>query len=51
MRSDRRGFGESLPRVISFGKFSLAGIGLASVVGVILNLIIPDKKEAEEVNA
>ena len=37
--------------VISFGKFSLAGIGLASVVGVILNLIIPDKKEAEEVNA
>lgn len=29
--------------VISFGKFSLAGIGLASLVGVILNLIIPDK--------
>ena len=37
--------------VISFGKFSLAGIGLASVVGVILNLIIPDKKESEEANA
>ena len=37
--------------VISFGKFSLAGIGLASVVGVILNLIIPDKKETEEVNS
>ncbi|MBR1928103.1 MAG: uracil-xanthine permease [Bacteroidales bacterium] len=33
--------------VISFGKFSLAGIGLASIVGVILNLLIPDKdKEA-----
>lgn len=37
--------------VISFGKFSLAGIGLASVVGVILNLIIPDKKETEEANS
>ena len=37
--------------VISFGKFSLAGIGLASVVGVILNLIIPDKKESEDANA
>ena len=33
--------------VISFGKFSLAGIGLASIVGVILNLIIPDKEAAE----
>ena len=33
--------------VISFGKFSLAGIGLASIVGVVLNLLIPDKdKEA-----
>lgn len=28
---------------ISYGNFSLAGIGLASVVGVILNLILPDK--------
>ena len=37
--------------VISFGKFSLAGIGLASVVGVILNLVIPDRNEPEEVNA
>ena len=33
--------------IISFGKFSLAGIGLASIVGVILNLLLPDKKEAE----
>ena len=32
--------------VISFGKFSLAGIGLASIVGVILNLLIPDKESA-----
>lgn len=34
--------------VLSFGKFSLAGIGLASIVGVILNLIIPDKEKATE---
>jgi uracil permease len=26
---------------ISFGQFTLAGIGLASVVGVVLNLILP----------
>lgn len=32
--------------IISYGNFSLSGIGLASVVGVILNLILPDKKEA-----
>ncbi len=30
--------------VLSIGSFSLAGIGLASVVGVFLNLILPDKK-------
>ncbi len=30
---------------ISFGSFSLAGIGLASVVGVILNLILPGKSK------
>jgi uracil permease len=29
---------------ISYGNFSLAGIGLASVVGVILNLILPKEK-------
>ena len=34
--------------IISFGKFSLAGIGLASLVGVILNLIIPDKEKDVE---
>lgn len=34
--------------VIDFGTFSLAGIGLASIVGVILNLVLPhDKKEPE----
>lgn len=34
--------------VISFGKFSLAGIGLASIIGVILNLCIPDKEAKED---
>ena len=33
--------------IISFGKFSLAGIGLASLVGVILNLLIPDRDKEE----
>ena len=27
---------------VEFGKFSMAGIGLASIVGVLLNLILPD---------
>ena len=31
--------------VIEFGNFSLAGIGLASLVGVILNLVLPDKSK------
>jgi uracil permease len=30
---------------ISYGNFSLAGIGLASIVGVILNLILPKKSK------
>ena len=30
--------------VIEWGNFSLAGIGLGAVVGVILNLVIPQKK-------
>lgn len=30
---------------LSFGQFSLAGIGLASIVGVILNLLLPDKSK------
>ena len=35
--------------VIDFGSFSLAGIGLASIVGVILNLVLPhDDKEILE---
>jgi len=31
---------------LSYGNFSLAGIGLASVVGVILNLVLPNKSKA-----
>ena len=35
--------------IISVGSFTLSGIGLASLVGVILNLILPeDKKAADE---
>ncbi len=30
---------------LDFGNFSLAGIGLASVVGVFLNLVLPRAKE------
>lgn len=33
---------------ISYGNFSLAGIGLASIVGVILNLILPNKSTPKE---
>jgi uracil permease len=33
---------------VSFGSFSLAGIGLASLVGVILNLVLPQEKKAKE---
>lgn len=33
--------------VIEFGTFSFSGIGLASIVGVILNLLLPDKTETK----
>ncbi len=33
--------------VIDFGSFSLSGIGLASIIGVILNLVIPKDKEGD----
>lgn len=32
--------------VISFGNFSLAGIGLSAVIAVVLNLLLPEDKEA-----
>ena len=32
---------------LGYGNFSLAGIGLASVVGVLLNLVLPKAKEAK----
>lgn len=31
--------------IVEFGNFSMAGIGLAAVVGVILNLILPNKSK------
>ncbi len=34
--------------VISAGNFSIGGIGLAAIVGVILNLVLPKTKKAEE---
>jgi len=36
--------------VISWGNFSLAGIGLAAVVGIILNLILPGESKQVAVN-
>ena len=32
--------------IIPMGSFSLSGIGLAAVAGVVLNLVIPQTKEA-----
>lgn len=32
----------------SYGNFSMAGIGLASIVGVLLNLILPNKSKPEK---
>jgi uracil permease len=32
----------------SAGAFTLKGVGLAALVGVILNLILPDKKTTKE---
>lgn len=34
--------------VISYGTFSLAGIGLAATVGIILNLVLPQTKKEEK---
>ncbi|MCY1721340.1 uracil-xanthine permease family protein [Prolixibacteraceae bacterium Z1-6] len=34
--------------IISYGTFSLAGIGLAATVGIILNLILPKTKEEDK---
>jgi len=31
--------------IIQYGTFSLAGIGLAALVGIILNLILPQTKK------
>ena len=34
--------------MLQFGNFSLAGIGLSAVIAVVLNLILPEKKEEKE---
>jgi uracil permease len=34
--------------VVQMGNFTLTGIGLSAVIGIILNLIIPNKKEVKE---
>ncbi len=34
--------------VISAGNFSIGGIGLSAIIGVILNLVLPKTKKAEE---
>lgn len=31
--------------VLSFGKFTLGGIGMAGILGVVLNLVLPQKKD------
>lgn len=36
--------------VINFGNFSMAGIGLSAVVGVLLNLILPDRSKPVKMN-
>ena len=35
--------------VLSFGTFSISGIGLSAVIGVVLNLLLPRKKEDKPV--
>jgi uracil permease len=34
--------------VLSSGNFAISGIGLAAVVGVVLNLLLPKTKTTEE---
>ena len=34
--------------ILSFGSFSLSGIGLSAVMGVLLNLLLPKTKEEEK---
>ena len=34
--------------VLTFGSFSISGIGLSAVIGVLLNLLLPKTKEAEQ---
>lgn len=34
--------------IVSFGTFSMSGIGLSAIVGVILNLLLPKTKKEEK---
>jgi uracil permease len=34
--------------ILTFGTFSISGIGLSAVIGVLLNLLLPKTKEAEQ---
>ena len=37
--------------VLSSGSFAISGIGLSAVVGVVLNLLLPDRKKQKETKA
>ena len=37
--------------VLSYGSFSLSGIGLSAVIAVVLNLLLPERKEDRQDNA
>lgn len=34
--------------VLSFGGFSMSGIGLAAIIGVVLNLVLPSENKADK---
>ena len=36
---------------LSYGSFSLSGIGLSAVIAVVLNLLLPERQEDRQDNA
>jgi xanthine/uracil permease len=42
------GLGTLIFQLITIGKFSIGGIGLAGIVGVLLNLVLPGGRSAQE---
>ena len=44
----RKGIGGA---ALSYGSFSLSGIGLSAVIAVVLNLLLPERKEDRQDNA